>query len=175
MSPTDGVSTKCAFCDWKRIKAEEPYRWLEGDENSDYYVVLARNPKIMGHVLLISKEHYQDITKLDMDNPSTVNILKALVKWTKRIRDELLSDDEHGKVYVMTMCEHWEPDEIKLGWKEGDEPVSTTEHLHFHLLPRYKDMRKKETAAENLFMRPEDERWFGDMFKTLKNRLADSE
>lgn len=152
----------CAFCNWEEMKAQHRHRWL--DENEDYFVILAKEPKIMGHTLVVSKKHYSDITELDLKHPSTNNILRAVVCWTKRLKQELLTDDKHAKVYVMTICEHWEQSELHPNQK-------ATEHLHFHLLPRYKEMRTKELAAEKLLNRPEDPEWYPDMFRVLKKRL----
>lgn len=118
----------------------------------------------MGHTLMVSKEHYSDITKLNLEDPSTNKILKAVVYWAKRLKEVLLAEDEHAKVYVMTICEHWDPAELRPGQK-------TTEHLHFHLLPRYKEMRTKELAGEKLLSRREDKEWYPDMFRALKRKL----
>lgn len=118
----------------------------------------------MGHTLVVSKKHYSDITMLDLKHPSTDKILRAVVYWAKRLKKKLLTGDKHAKVYIMTICEHWEPSELHPDQK-------ATEHLHFHLLPRYKKMRTKELAAEKLLIRPEDTTWYPDMFRVLKKRL----
>ena len=43
----------CCFCDWKSIKEDESHRWLGHDDHC--FVVLARDPKISGHILVASK------------------------------------------------------------------------------------------------------------------------
>jgi len=159
---SDKKEVNCAFCDWEEMKVKEEFRWLH--DNEDYYVILAKEPKIMGHTLVVSKKHYSDITELDLNNPSTDKILRAVVYWTKRLKEVLLADDKNAKIYLMTICEHWEPSELRADQK-------TTEHLHFHLLPRYKGMRTKELAAEKLLGRSEDAEWNPDMFRVLKRRL----
>lgn len=156
----------CVFCRFEDIKKEQ-FRWLK--ETNDYYVVLDRAPKVLGHTLVISKEPLDDITKIDSNNPSHVEILKAVSEWSQILKTKLNAE----KVYVMTMCDHWEPKEINPYWKEGQEHPRTTEHLHFHLLPRYKEMRTKELAGENMFVRPADHGWKENkaMFRVLKNLL----
>jgi histidine triad (HIT) family protein len=159
---SDKKEVNCAFCDWGEMKVKDEFRWLH--DNEDYYAILAKEPKIMGHTLVVSKKHYSDITELDLNNPSTGEILRAVVYWAKRLKEVLLSNDKNAKIYLMTICEHWEPSELRAGQK-------TTEHLHFHLLPRYKGMRTKELAAEKLLGRSEDAEWNSDMFRVLKRRL----
>ncbi len=161
---SDHVKRNCVFCKWKNIKSDEPYRWLE--DNKNYYVILSRSPRTDGHTLVISKEPLDDITELDQNNASHIEILKTVIKWCHKLKSKLHVD----KVYVMTMCDHWEPEEIKNDWKLGDPHPETTEHLHIQLLPRYPEMRKLGTAGEHLFVRPE-QKWNKEQFEAMKKKL----
>ncbi|MFX1562734.1 MAG: HIT family protein [Promethearchaeota archaeon] len=155
----------CAFCQWQKTKKEEAYRWL--DDNEHYYVILPLGPKILGHVLVVAKDAYDDICDIEPDTEVAKQIFSAVVEWAHKIKEKL---EDVQKIYVMTMCEHWELDEIKEGWTSDNPPV-TTEHLHFHLIPRYKDKRTRELAMEHLLSRPEDEQWSEAMFRALKSKL----
>jgi len=72
----------------------------------------------------------------------------------------------------MSMCEFWKTKEINPNWKEGEKLPMTTEHLHFHLLPRYEKMRTKEVAQEHMFTRPQDYGCTLEMLKTLKQKIC---
>jgi len=50
---SDKKEPNCAFCEWEKIKTHDDFRWL--DEKEDYHVILAKEPKIMGHTLVMSK------------------------------------------------------------------------------------------------------------------------
>lgn len=127
-------SETCFFCKLiddeksrdKKLYKKEFYRIVEWTQ--EYFVILCEKPKISGHLLVVSKHPYNDITEMNEDSDDAVSILKAVVYWSKILKECLRPE----KVYVMTMCDHWEPDELPKGQKE------TTEHLHFQLLPRYK-------------------------------------
>lgn len=154
----------CVFCKWENIKRAEFYRWL--DEGNNYYVILSLYPRTDGHTLVISKEPLDDITELDYNNISHMEIVKAVLKWCKILKRKLDVD----KVYEMTMCDHWEPNEIRKDWKPGDPHPPTTEHLHIQLIPRYPQMRKVGTAGEHLFVLPEQNR-DREQFETIKQKL----
>ena len=133
----------CIFCkiakDLEKFKEDEGRsRWIM--ENKYFFVILDKHPKVTGHTLIISKRHADDITKLNDDESRSLGHI--LVKTSKLLQESLNA----GKIYIMTMCEHWEPEEIDPKWKNGKEMPNTTEHLHFHLLPRYENMRTKEIA-----------------------------
>lgn len=100
---------------------------------------------------MISKIHYIDVTKVT-DSETKDCLGHILVEVSKLLKNGLNA----GKIYFMSMCEHWEPDEIDPQWKKDQRTPETTEHLHIHLLPRYGDMRRKEIAQENMFVRPQD-------------------
>ena len=65
---------------------------------------------------------------------------------------------------MYSFCEHWEEDEVAY------EDKKTSEHLHFHLVPRYRGMRHKELAAEKIFAIP-NKTLTEDMLQALKDEL----
>lgn len=123
-------------------------RWI--GEYKHFFVILDLYPKITGHTLIISKRHANDITELTENESRSLG--PVLVETAKSLKQSLNA----SKIYVMTMCEHWEPDEIDPKWKKGQKLPNTSEHFHFQLLPRYEKMRTKDIAQENMFTRPQD-------------------
>lgn len=69
------------------------------------------------------------------------------------------------KVYLYSLCEYWGKDEI-----EYDDKLRS-EHLHFHLLPRYRRMRHKQLAAEKIFDIPAKKELSKSLMKTLKDEI----
>jgi histidine triad (HIT) family protein len=163
-------SESCVFCE-KMTKDLEHFkkgkdgrnRWIT--ENEFFFVILALHPKVTGHALIISKRHAKDVTELnDYESQSLGSIL---VKTSKLLKQSLNA----GKIYAMTMCEHWEPEEINPKSKHGKKKPNTTEHFHLHLLPRYEEMRTKEIAQEHMFTRPEDYGCTLDMLNIVRERI----
>lgn len=158
-------SESCFFCRLtkdKETRDKESYRIVEWEEDEDYFAILSEKPKINGHLLVVSKHPYNDITEMNADSNDVVSILKAVVYWSKILKECLRPE----KVYVMTMCDHWESEEMPKGQKE------TTEHLHFHLLPRYKINRSER--GESFFARREENGFETRPFvlEKIKERLA---
>jgi len=106
------------------------------------FAILAREPNIVGHSLLISRTPFNDITDhIDGHEIKETKIFEAVLWLADKIKRKLDAE----KVYVKSVCEHWEIWETKDG--------ATTEHLHFHIIPRYKGMRTKALAGDKLLCR----------------------
>lgn len=173
----DSTSERCVFCEMtKDLKSfrkteEGRSRWIT--QNKHFFAILDKYPKLAGHTLVISKRHSKDVTELDKNEARSLG--RILTTTAKLLKNSLGA----GKVYLMTMCEHWEPEEINAKWKKGQQMPRTTEHVHFHLLPRYENMRTKETAQENLFTRPQDYGCTSEMLdlvrKTIKREMRKQE
>jgi len=104
---------------------------------------LDKEPRVPGHTLVISTIHYSDISQM---NPTRcLDFFEGLIDVSRLLKKKLRLG-KFGKVYVMSMCEHWNDKEIGSKFH--------TEHLHFHLLPRYPKMRRNDMAGELLFVRP---------------------
>jgi len=145
----------CIFCKWfnpedpegwSKFMRKEGYRVIEPKTEGeipqappDYVVLLTQEPKVAGHVLVVWKYPYDDIC----DAPEKVlkQISVVLSRYSRRIKEKLLAE----KVYAYSMCDHYETCELNTKAK------CTTEHLHFHLLPRYSGAPK----GEQLFCLPE--------------------
>jgi diadenosine tetraphosphate (Ap4A) HIT family hydrolase len=153
----------CLYCDWiedEHFELKEGYRLVR--ETKDYLVILDIRPKVRGHTLLISTQQLDDITQLDPDSAHAKRLFRGIVETSKLLKEKLTGKD--GKVYVMTMCEHWKASELKSSSR-------TTEHLHFHLLPRYRRMRTKRQAMEHLLQR-RGRMWSHARLRRLRNKLV---
>jgi len=161
--PTEATVTKkpCLFCNWAAIldnfernkisenelEKEDWYRYQYLGKSKNFFAVLDISPRVKGDTLLIARAHYTDIADPELMKFLPVREdLAFIVKILGKLR-KLTEDKEHGKVYMMSMCEHWEDEEISDKY--------STEHLHFHLLPRHKDMRTKHPhfVPEHIFIR----------------------
>jgi len=166
-SPKEQRNENCLFCKWAKLldrleKSEIDENGLANDDREWYsiqylgksrnlFAVLDRNPRMRGDTMIISRmynpNHYTDIadSRLSEFVPTKedLNFIGGIVHKLKK----LTGDKRHGKVYVMSMCEHWEPEEL--------DGKPSTEHLHFHLLPRHRDMRTKHPhfVPEHVFVR----------------------
>jgi len=132
----------CLFCQPK-FRENESYRILDVKHPEDCFAILDMNPKTLGHSLVIAKSPFNDLTDSisDASEEEKTKTFESAVDLARRIKNVLGAE----KIYIMLMCERWEM------WETGD--YSTTEHFHFHLVPRYPGMRYKSEAAERLLAR----------------------
>lgn len=104
----------CIFC--KIVKGEIPASKIYEDEK--ILVFLDVNPSTNGHMLVIPKEHYQDLFNLDEEIIThSVKVIKE--KLYPLIKSKLNCDG-------LTICQN-------NGY--GQE----VKHYHIHLIPRYND------------------------------------
>lgn len=114
------------------------------DWNRVCFAIFAKSYRTMGHALLITRLPFDDFTDtINGKDDEKKTTFEAAIWVAQKIKEILRAE----KVYITSMCEHWEIHETNDG--------NTTEHLHFHLVPRYKGMRTKEQAAEKLLCRKE--------------------
>lgn len=109
---------RCEFCNHEYLKVlpgTNVRRDVYEDENT--LCILDREPISPGHILVILKEHRRDIATIT--HVEMCSIIPALMECCSQQKNQL---DGIEKVYVVSMCEN------------GESP---TEHLHFHLIPRY--------------------------------------
>jgi len=121
---------RCRFCEW----IEGGKQWKSGEEgtarllyeNDNWMACLDQFPKVDGHTLIIFKKPYDDISDVsELSNEEACDFFYIMRHVTSKLKKNL----KVPKVYVMSICEHYEVDEIKYPDKK------TSEHLHFHLLP----------------------------------------
>jgi len=132
----------CLFCEWlnsgkkgwDEFIEKQSYRLIWPDPEKKipneipYVVILTIEPKVAGHTLVIWKYPYDDICDASKDRDFVRGIGEVISRYSQRLRERLLAE----KVYPYSMCDHFEKKEY------------TTEHLHFHLLPRYPGAPKGE-------------------------------
>jgi len=96
------------------------------------FAILDTNPKSFGHALVISTMPYNDITDhLEEESDQRTKVLEAAIQTASNLKNALKAE----KIYMMTMCHHYEM------WETRDG--TTTEHLHFHLVPYYEGVSEK--------------------------------
>ena len=105
----------CIFC--KIIKGELPCKKIF--ENEEIMVFLDINPAIQGHLLVIPKKHFVNVA----DTPE--NTLREVVAVSKKmgllLKEKLLAEG------------------FNIINASGEEAQQSVFHLHFHVVPRYKN------------------------------------
>ena len=120
----------CIFC--KISKGDIPSATIY--ETSDFRVILDVAPANKGHVLIITKEHYDNIFQMDAETAGKLFSLATVV--ARAIKDE-------------TGC-----DGLNVLQNNGEVAGQTVHHFHLHLIPRFMDdgvvmkWEPKETVAE---------------------------
>ncbi len=109
------IKPNCLFCSIANGQMDSATIF----ENSEFKVILDRYPAAKGHVLIIPKEHVENIFELDGDTGGKLfalatHIAKALKKATK--------------------CEG-----MNIVQNNGEIAGQTVGHFHLHLIPRFKD------------------------------------
>lgn len=121
---------ECIFC--KIIKGEIPSRKIYENENALAFLDI--NPANAGHALVIPKKHYQTIISIDTAE------LKSLIEVVKNI--------------AIIIKEELKAEGLNVLQSNGGVAGQLIPHLHFHLIPRFKDdkvvftWQKKELSAE---------------------------
>ncbi len=105
----------CIFC--KIVKGEIPSHKIYEDDL--VYAFLDVKPVSAGHILVIPKDHCDNI----FDCPE--NILFQIIKISKKIAQ--LAKEKLGA------------DAVNIANNSGKEAGQEVFHLHFHIVPRYKD------------------------------------
>lgn len=101
----------CIFCNFDNLNILAT--------NNLFFVKMDDNPVSPGHALIIPKKHL--ISFFDMETDELNNLFE-LIKETKKILNE-----------------KFKPDGYNIGVNQGKAAGQTLEHLHIHLIPRYKD------------------------------------
>lgn len=105
----------CIFC--KIVKGEIPSTGVYEDEVVKVFLNI--NPASKGHLLVISKEHFENI--LDCSDEVLSHIIKISKKIAKLAKEKLGADA------------------INIANNSGKEAGQEVFHLHFHVVPRYKN------------------------------------
>lgn len=109
----------CIFCKIANggISADTVY------EDADFRVILDLNPAVPGHVLVIPKEHYDDVCQLDMEIARKVLPLAARMG---------------AAMKTALHC-----DGFNLVQNNGEAAGQTVKHFHMHVIPRYEGRDQK--------------------------------
>ncbi len=86
-------------------------------ETSDFRVILDKFPAARGHVLILPKEHFDDIYEMDSE---TAGKLFALATVVARSMKKVLNCDG-----------------LNVLQNNGEAAGQTVNHFHMHLIPRY--------------------------------------
>ncbi len=103
---------KCPFCDVDIIRKHKIY------ETGTEHVIYNIRPANKGQCLVVPKRHVKRIRELSEEEAG------SMLLTMKHVSEKLDS----------YLC----PDGFNYGLNEGDCAGQTIEHLHFHIMPRYK-------------------------------------
>ena len=132
----------CVFC--KILKGEVPAKKYYEDEHA--FAFLDNNPVNIGHTLVVPKKHFKTIDK--MDKLELNKLSEAILKISRgimKIADGLNIQQNNGKVSGQAVP-----------------------HVHFHLIPRYKDDGYK---FDWKLGKPVTEKHNNDFLKKIKSFL----
>lgn len=107
--------TNCIFC--RIASGEIPSSVIYEDE--DFKVIMDIAPAAKGHAIILTKKHFANLFELEEDVAGKV--LSVAKKVAAAMKEELCCDG------------------INLLQNNGEAAGQTVFHLHFHLIPRYKD------------------------------------
>lgn len=114
----------CIFC--KIANGEIPSACIY--ENKEFRVVLDVGPATRGHVLILTKEHYDNIFEIDAE---TAGKLFSLASVVARAMKKTLNCDG-----------------MNILQNNGTIAGQTVFHFHLHLIPRYKGDNVKITWSQ---------------------------
>ena len=105
----------CIFC--KIINKEIPCYKIYENENTISFLDI--NPVVKGHTLVIPKKHF--INVLDCDDLYLSEVIKSVKKVANNLKEKLNCDG------------------INIVNASGKEAEQSVFHLHFNIIPRYKN------------------------------------
>jgi diadenosine tetraphosphate (Ap4A) HIT family hydrolase len=104
---------ECLFC---RAQKENINTYIT--ENETFFAVYDGHPVTKGHCLLIPKEHVESF--FDLSEKQVKDFYELVKKMKENIQRK------------------FNPDGFNIGINEGKAAGRTVDHLHIHLIPRYK-------------------------------------
>lgn len=116
---------KCLFCD-EEFYTEDKMVY----ENKFWRVVYDQYPVSRGHVLIIPKRHIESVFNLTFEYLSLFSVINKV----KKILDEKFN-----------------PDGYNIGINDGVYAGQTINHMHIHLIPRYKNDGGLPCGVRNVF------------------------
>ena len=113
----------CVFCNI--VEGKIPSQTIFEDEIIK--VMMDINPVSNGHLLIIPKKHFTNLTDIDMD--TLMHIQKTAKEMFKLLKDKLNIDG-------LTLC-------------QNNEYGQEVKHYHLHLIPRYKNDNVRFCSNKN--------------------------
>ena len=105
----------CPFC--KIVSGEIPSKKVYEDES--FLAFLDINPANAGHTLIIPKQHYQTIISIPEDD--LFGLMKVIKRLASAVRETMVAEG------------------LNIHQSNGTVAGQIIPHLHFHLIPRFKD------------------------------------
>lgn len=135
----------CIFCDG--VKIEDGIENLIVARSEHSFVILNRYPYTSGHVMVVPYAHVATLDKLDKD---TLADMMELIQQSIAVINE---------VYA--------PEGYNIGANLGDiAGAGITDHIHFHVVPRWGGDTNFMTATADVRVIPED---LGETLQRLKD------
>lgn len=106
--------SNCIFC--KIVSGDIPSSDVYEDE--DFKVIMDISPASKGHVIILTKKHFENLFELEDD------VGKNLLTVARKV--------------AMAMKEELGCDGINFLQNNGEAAGQSVFHIHFHLIPRYK-------------------------------------
>jgi len=103
----------CLFC--KIANKEIDSKIVYEDEFSIAFLDI--NPSQKGHLLVIPKKHYQNLTEVPEEE--TTKLFETVKKMTILLEEKLNVSS------------------FNIGWNHGEDAGQVINHLHIHIIPRY--------------------------------------
>lgn len=120
------MKRECAFCDKKNLKKHEIIY-----KDNDNLVFFSKQPVNLGHTLVIPKRHVRSV--LTLTEKETDKLFELVRKVAKLLHKVL------------------KPDGLDIGTNYGRIAGQTVEHLHVHVVPRFKsDFNFLQIVSKNL-------------------------
>jgi len=141
----------CIFCTKDDNDQDFLKRIVFEDESCYILVDRMQWKEKWGHVLVILKKHISDITDENLKTDELNKIISYVSKTAKALKDlknELREPVE--RVYIASLCDG-------------------VEHLHFHLIPRYKFTEKDKEDYRNFFKDKKGEKESERIIENIKN------
>ena len=104
------MNSLCPFC--------KPYKFKPVLESNDFLIIEDSHPISQGHLLIITKRH-----------------VESFFLTTEEEKIALFNGIEQAKTLVANKLK---PDGYNIGINDGEAAGQTINHLHIHLIPRYK-------------------------------------
>jgi len=133
---------KCTFCHPERLLEELPPKGGNNRvhckrgiyEDRYCFATLAPEQYTHGYAILVLRNHRADITDYNISNEELSGFISAIHKLARHLKDKLRDNNNNPpeRIYVCSLCDG-------------------VQHLHAHLIPRYKFTREDRVNYREQF------------------------